>query len=473
MLAALNSPASTPHATAQSLDALERELTTLAGHLNAGNYRFLKLLAEFERREGHAGWGIASCAHWLAWKCGIGLVAAREKVRVARALGALPKLSEAMRCGVLSYCKVRALTRVATRENEDYLLYIAEMGTVSHVEKTVRLYRKSERAAELHDANARRAERSLSYYFDDDGLLVINARLDPEQGALVIKALQAAGEVLRIAEDDSRESLAGVGARGEGRDDSRESSIDPDAGREPVAALRADALALMAETLLARGATALAAGDRHLVAVHVDERVLRDDADHGPSDRSDMEDGPALPPATVRRLCCDGALVALIEDADGNPLNVGRKTRAISPAIRRALDARDQGCRFPGCGNTRYVDAHHIHHWADGGETKLANLVLLCRRHHRFVHEYGFRIEHDGGLIRFVRPDGLPVPASPIALPLDRDGWLLLAEAHVQHGVRIDHQTTLPTWAGERMDYGWAVGALQRRAEVAAHPRPS
>jgi len=217
----------------------------------------------------------------------------------------------------------------------------------------------------------------------------------------------------------------------------------------------------MAETLLARGATALAARDRHLVTVHVDERVLRDVACHG---RSDIEDGSALPPATVRRLCCDGGLVPIVEDADGNSLNVGRRTRAIPPAIRRALDARDRGCRFPGCSNTRFVDAHHIQHWADGGETKLHNLVLLCRRHHRFVHEYGFRIQHDGGQIRFVRPDGLPIPASPSVVPLDRDGWLLLAETHVQRGVRIDHRTTRPTWGGERMDYGWAVGALQRRA---------
>jgi hypothetical protein len=106
-----------------SIEALEREITTLSAHLNAGNYRFLRLLAEFDRRGGHVGWGIASCAHWLAWKCGIGLVAARDRVRVARALEHLPLLSDAMRRGVLSYCKIRALTRIATPENEDYLLH--------------------------------------------------------------------------------------------------------------------------------------------------------------------------------------------------------------------------------------------------------------------------------------------------------------------------------------------------------------
>src|SRR5882672_3559689 len=131
-----------------SIDDLERELTTLAAHLNAGNYRFLVLLAEFDRRGGHVGWGIVSCAHWLQWKCGIGLVAAREKVRVARALEGLPKIADAMRRGVLSYCKVRALTRIATPENEQVLLHLGETGTVSHVEKTVRLYRKINRGDE-------------------------------------------------------------------------------------------------------------------------------------------------------------------------------------------------------------------------------------------------------------------------------------------------------------------------------------
>jgi hypothetical protein len=112
------------------------------------------------------------------------------------------------------------------------------------------------------------------------------------------------------------------------------------------------------------------------------------------------------------------------------------------------------------------VDAHHIHHWADGGETKLDNLVLLCRRHHRFVHEHGFRVERSDTRVRFMRPDGRPVPASPAAAPLDREGWLLLTDAHAQLGLHVDHRTAVPTWSGESMDFNWAVGALQRRAEL-------
>ena len=431
----------------RSLELVERELTTLAGHLNAANYRFLVLLAEFDRRGGHVGFGIHSCAHWLSWKCGIGLVAAREKVRVARALENLPKLRDAMRRGTLSYCMARAITRIATPENEEYLLYIAENGTVSHVEKLVRAYRKTQRSKELEQENTRRADRNLSCFFDEQGYLVVQGRLDPEQGALVMKALKAANDALREAVRDSHENAEA-----------------PDVPREAYPARQTDALALLSETFLAHGAAPLAASDRHMVTVHIDEQVLRDEAADG---RCHLEDGPTLAPATIRRLCCDASLVAILERDDGTPLDIGRKTRAISPALRRALHARDQGCRFPGCTNTRFVDGHHIQHWADGGETKLSNLVQLCRRHHRFVHEHGFRIERDGDRIRFVRPDGRVAPNAPTVDGAGADaGWMALTRKHDELGLAVDARTASSRWKGEELDYNWAVGALQRRAEV-------
>ena len=122
-----------------------------------------------------------------------------------------------------------------------------------------------------------------------------------------------------------------------------------------------------------------------------------------------------LAPETARRLACDASIVALTE-RDGRTLDVGRKTRSIPPALRRALAARDRGCRFPGCDRAR-VDAHHIHHWARGGDTRLDNLVHLCRHHHGLVHEGGFAVERrPGGEILFRRPDGrriAPCPAAP------------------------------------------------------------
>ena len=425
-----------------AIDELENELTTLAAHLNAGNYRFLKLLGEFDRRGGYRGWGMLSCAHWLNWKCGIGLVAARDRVRVAHALEQLPKLSDAMRRGSISYCKVRAVTRIATAENEAWLLAVAENGTVSHVEKTVRLFRRVERAEELKEANERYVNRRLDYFFDDDGSFVIRGRFAPEQGTLIANALEAAQSALREAERASREASAAPDLPGD------------------ASARRADALVLVAETALAHGPTALAAGDRHLVTVHVDESVLRDAESEG---RCETSAGVAVPPATGRRLCCDGSLVPIVDDERGDPIHVGRKTRAIPPALRRALDARDRGCRFPGCTNSRFVDAHHVVHWADGGETELGNLMLLCRRHHRFVHEYGFGISRDGDDVCFTRPDGRRVTDRPASRAFD--DCEQLERDHRRVGLAIDHDTA-PRWQGDRIDYSWVLGGLLQRSLV-------
>jgi hypothetical protein len=440
-----------PEAEAHAaLEALELELTDLAGHLNAGNYRFLKLLAEFDRRGGHVGVGIASCAHWLSWRCGIGLIAAREKVRVARTLEQLPKLSDAMRRGVLSYCKVRAITRVATPENEAVLISVAEAGTVHHVEKVVRHYRRLERTREREAANDCYENRYLQAYVDDDGCVVIRARLAPEQGNQFLKALQAAADVLRDAECDSRESYP-----------------VPDAPVDSYAARNADAVALLAETFLTRDgeAPATVAPERQLVTIHVDERVLHDETQDG---RCQIEDQVGIPPAALRRIACDASLVRIEEDPDGTPLNVGRKTRAVPTAVRRALQARDNGCRYPECTNSRFVDAHHIVHWADGGPTSLANLVLLCRRHHRFVHDYGFTIaETDSGL-EFRRPNGSPVIAvPPLAQVEATQGCTELRKSHEAADVIITPDTADSHWVGDTPDNNWVLRRLLELDELA------
>jgi hypothetical protein len=366
-----------------AVEDLEAEITTLAAHLNAATYRFLALIADFDRREGWGGLGIRSCAHWLNWKCGIGLVAAREKLRVAHALERLPQISDAMQRGVLSYAKVRAITRIATHENERFLLTIAENGTASHVETTVRHYRRTERKQELEHDHARHDRRCLRYYWDHDGSLVIEGRLPPEQGAVLVKALEAADQALRqarspqqndsaessltveapqtwsCAENDSAEAESGETESGvtvnleqltSARDSSETSKSQNDSaesfGEAPSWGNRqADALALMAESLLAQGPAALRNADKHLVNVHIDLSAL---CTNDPEGQSAIEDGPTLPAETVRRLCCDGALVTWLNNAAGQTLDVGRKTRAIPPALRRALDKRDAGCRFPG-----------------------------------------------------------------------------------------------------------------------------
>jgi hypothetical protein len=165
----------------------------------------------------------------------------------------------------------------------------------------------------------------------------------------------------------------------------------------------------------------------------------------------------------------------LFEDEEGEPLSVGRKSRAVPPAIRRALKARDDGCRFPGCTRTRFVDAHHIEHWADGGETSLDNLVQLCRHHHRLVHEGGFACEREpGGRLRFRDRRDQKLPASVRLHPLDTDrnfaDWLL----DKVPDLAIDEHSCVPEWyAGETIDWDFAVSLLfDRPAPGATGDRP-
>ncbi|MBX5460872.1 MAG: HNH endonuclease, partial [Steroidobacteraceae bacterium] len=153
---------------------------------------------------------------------------------------------------------------------------------------------------------------------------------------------------------------------------------------------------------------------------------------------------------------------------DGEPLNVGRRTRSIPPALRRALQARDRGCRFPGCTHTRFVDAHHVQHWAQGGETRASNLVLLCRRHHRFVHEGGVQIQVlDDGAFRFVKPDGETLDSLPPQRP---SAWTQLALQHEHAGLMVHAGTAVTRWGGESVDYGLAVGVLLAAAKRGSVP---
>ncbi len=173
------------------IERLENGITELSAHIYAATYRLLVLIREYDECEGWAQPGLRSCAHWLNWKCSVNIGTAREKVRVAHALKDLGKISDAFREGRLSYSKVRAMTRVATPKNEDYLMMIAKHGTAAHVDRLVRLYRQVKRTEALEQENRRHEMRELTLYEDDDGSFVVHGRLTPEQGALVKKALEA------------------------------------------------------------------------------------------------------------------------------------------------------------------------------------------------------------------------------------------------------------------------------------------
>lgn len=431
--------------------ALGESIASLAAGLHAATYQLLVLLHEFDER---AGWnnGFLSCAHWLAWRANFDLGASREKVRVARALPALPRISWCMERGQLSYAKVRALTRVATPDNEAALLDVALAATAAQVERFVRACRRVDRAAEGREDERRHLNRELSVWVDDDGMVVIRGRLTPEVGAVVQRALEAAADRLFR---DARLSPTGATLTEDVRPAQR----------------RADALGLLAETALSSDLDRGTAGDRYQVVLHVDAAhdngpvaghmspsgtdqltQARDGIDGGVLELD--HDAHRVSAETSRRVACDAAVVQMRHDATGEVLDAGRRTRTVPPAIRRALTARDRSCRFPGC-TSRRCDAHHLEHWADGGATGLDNLVLLCRRHHRAVHEGGFRVAAgEAGATAFWRPDGerldmVPPQVQNVVLPQ----------------VGMDPPRA---WDGTRFDVAWAIDVLWRPASSEA-----
>jgi hypothetical protein len=351
------------HNEPSELERLGDEIAELAAHIHAATYRLLVTLREFDERGGWWGGGFRSCAHWLSWRTGIGLGAARERVRVARALAQLPRLSDGMRRGELSFAKIRATTRVATPENEEQLLELARQGTASQVEKVVRAWRSVDRLEEQFLERERHWKRELTLYVGEDGMYELRGRLDPEVGALLERALAAACEKL-----SGRCEVA----------DTRNARVSDPLDSDTVSQRRADAIGLIAECALRdelaanaqpRGAQAvseaeedarqrsstMAVGraDRFQVVLHVDAEALRESSDRG---QSVLSNGIRLPAETCRRLACDASRVVMVHNEEGRVLDVGRRTRTIPSAIRRALEHRDRGCRFPGCG-LKFCDA--------------------------------------------------------------------------------------------------------------------
>jgi hypothetical protein len=426
---------------AAELDRLGDAIAELSAHLEAATARLLDLIREFDARE---GWntGFRSCAAWLSWRVGLDPGAAREKVRVARALGTLPLLAQALARGELSYAKVRALTRVATPETEERLLAVGRAGTAAHVERIVRGWRRVDRQAEARETARQHASRALHVYEDEDGTVVLRGRLAPQVGALLLRALAAARETLYQR------------SRGEKTvDHPADASADPPTRAQQ----QADALALLAETALHHELDPGAPGERYQVVVHVDAAVLADPDQPG---QSVLEGGTRVSAETSRRLACDASRVVMRHDEDGRLLEVGARTRTIPPALRRALHHRDQGCRFPGCRLPLGV-GHHVRHWAQGGPTTLSNLALLCHRHHRAVHEDGYQVDRQpDGALSFWRPDGRPLPEVPPPSAVPADPAQALRARHDAQGLRLHARTACPGWLGEHLDLGWAIDVL-------------
>jgi Domain of unknown function (DUF222)/HNH endonuclease len=439
---------------------LADEIVTWSGRLAAGEARLLALLAEFDRREAWAGPGLLSCAHWLAWRTGLRPGAAREKVRVARALAALPVTRAAFTAGRLSFSQARAVTRAATASDEQTWVDLCQHSTAGQLERLVRGVRRARRAEQDARDPEGAAHRMLAITrYDEDGTLVLTVRLPAQQGAVLLAAVEQARADLDRA-------------RGEQPDDV---SAETPTERAPSATV-AEGLLEMARAALERTArehpAAARAGRSGLVAL-VDPLTGSGRLHDGELVPSGQLPELAAPPplSTSPRRPAVGlrAAAALLPGRQGQEArqlgavrqlrheDLGRSRRRPSQALRDLLGALDgERCRFPGCTRHRRLHAHHVQRWSDGGATDLANLLLLCSRHHVLVHRDGFvlALRPDRSL-RVATAAGSDVPPLP-ALP-----WRPAAE--LDPGGHVSAETCPPVPV-DRLDLGYAVMVLLQQA---------
>jgi hypothetical protein len=449
--------------------SLADEIAVLAADLDAATHRLLTCIRRFDESEEWAVAGAQSCAHWLTWRIGLDETTAREKVRVARALGRLPVIDAALSRGEISYAKVRALTRVATIDNETRLIEISRAATGAQLERICRRFRRATR--EIEDVpNLDPEERTLRVRPTESGMLRLEITLHPDEAALVLQAIEKARDGLRVAARVAAGSVtaatpdASAEAPPPAPPVTFEATIPARATAAPgrPAPSPADGLVFMAEHLLAgplasneHGAPmaprSASGGGRYQVFVHMD-RTLFDS--QGAMDTF-LDDGTRLSAEAFRRVSCDTALVAATDGSGGDVLTIGRRSRVVPPAIRRALWLRDRGCRFPTCANRRFVHGHHVRHWAHGGETSLDNLVLLCTFHHGLVHEGGFGVRLTaGGELWFVDPKGRTLDVvAPAAIAADPSVASVILPFR-------DPGVNLCDWDGEPVDYDTVVDSL-------------
>jgi hypothetical protein len=397
------------------VEDLGQEIAELSARLDAATHRLLTCTRQFDEQTGWAEQGAVSCAHWLSWRISLDLATAREKVRVARALGTLPAIDSALASGQLSYAKVRAISRIATPDNEATLLQLALYATGAQLERICRGFRNAQAADQAPTPESRAVRRRLL----PGGMVKLEIILCPDEADLVMRALDRA----RAVEHHDQQPRASAERWKQQADEESDATSDAASDAAPWPS-RPDAMVTLAESYLAGNVAAGNGGERFQVTVHVDQDPLAADGVMAAT----LEDGTAVSPETLRRVACDCGLVAVT--GNGEALNIGRRTRSIPPAIRRVLLLRDRGCAFPGCTHDRFLHGHHVRHWLHGGETSVDNLVLLCTHHHHLVHEAGWTIERgQQGAWRFVAPDGARVEAAvPPAITGDtrpgcKNGW--------------------------------------------------
>lgn len=432
---------------------LEEQLCSWASQMSAGECHLISLIGELDRREAWGVYGIRSCAHWLNWRLGTSLGAAREQVRVSRALFNMPHVRERFFRGEISYSKVRAITRVTDPLLEDTLLEFASYTTASQLENIVRRYRAAapEEGIEAMERSSRRYFRS---YDDEDGMVVIRARLTREDAGIVLAAIESARQTLffdrgrgpnSTNDDPTQTCSSAVGAE-----------TEPVGPREPREheVCDADALVFACESLVANGITPGHSGGVG-VFVHVDAGVLKDEGSSGCSYVKAGGTARSISSHSAMRLGCSAAVTEVVPTADGSLRETGT-TRHIPKRMREEVLSRDEGCRWPGCTMTRFVDLHHVVYFSRGGKSTADNLVSTCRFHHRLVHEGGYRLE-------------MPSPGEVVVY--DQEGRLIssprapihpkgpgIEERNGQVGLSIDDETL--SYFGESFDMGLTIDSL-------------
>ena len=394
----------------EEIAAMGDRVAETAALIDVATHRFLTQLREFDRVDGWHRAGAVSCAHWLSWRVGMDLRTAREKVRVARRLAELPHIDEALRGGEISYSKVKAITRVATAHNEEQLLTMARAATGAQLAKICRLKARVNRLEGRDPRAIEECKRYVLQHSTDDGMVSIQVRLLPDEAARVMRAFEVfgAGNLADGAVALAEHALLRGTTVGQDPEDPA-AVAQEGAGRQTTGVRAPVEVVLHVSAADLEGETAL---------------------------------GDGILPDVARRLLCDSGVVPMLEDEQGRVIDVGRKRRTVSSALRRALDARDRGCLFPGCTNRLFTDAHHVLHWIDGGETTLANTILLCRRHHRYLHEYGFTVER----LPDAAPDAAGDSRGSRLVFRDPQGDVIPPQGH-RPRVAVDVDQTLRTWA--------------------------
>ncbi|MBA3391828.1 MAG: DUF222 domain-containing protein [Deltaproteobacteria bacterium] len=499
----------------KEIELLGEEIAADIAHLDAALHAVLEKIRAFDEAGGWCRQGFRSCADWLSWRVGWNLGTAREHVRVARRLADLPQIDEALRVGKLSYSKVRAITRVATPAIDNVLLEDALLTTGQQLETICRKYATVQRNGKEVGPRDERARRCVRRRDLEDGMVRIEAVLHADEAAMVWAALE------RIAAERCREPQRADAADGSNANDVLQSA-DVITTAELVASAPLEGENVPAGTcrdygndipagtcgdppvdILARTSSDLAlrvpagtsdtqnshrtpAFDRagalvamaqavirgeheerspYQLMVTVAARTLQRDAEPDPASVACCADGTCISAHAARRLGCDASVVEFVEDASGATISVGRKTRTIPGSMKRALLRRDRTCRFPGCRTRVFLEGHHIEHWADGGETKLSNLIACCDYHHRFVHEHGYRIElrPDGEVLVF-DDVGRPMTEVPTFVSVADRGRAMVWRHTADLAIDAD---TRETWNGFPIDYGLVIDDIVRTEDRA------